>query len=91
MEWTDKENRIAVMLFISAEERAHTFELLKPLNTMRVFVNRTVKLHLETGGVSDCKRSDWPCVVCKPQVNNAFRSRINQNPVRKQRNHSSGK
>ena len=33
MEWRDKENHIAVIAFHKCEiERAHIFELLKPLN-----------------------------------------------------------
>ena len=55
------------------------FELLKPLNIRRVFVYRTVKLFLVMGGVSDCKRSGQPHVVCMPQVIDAVRSRISKN------------
>ena len=43
MEWTDKQNRIAVIaLHKCGIERAGIFELLKPLNITRVFVYRTV-------------------------------------------------
>ena len=57
MESTDKENRIAVIaLHKCGIKRAHIFELLKPLNIIFVFVYRTVKLVLDTGGVRDCKR-----------------------------------
>jgi hypothetical protein len=52
---------------------------------MHVFVYHTVKLFLDTRGVSDCKRSGQPCVVHTPQVINAVNSRINQNPVQKQK------
>ena len=45
----------------------------------------TVKLFLDTGGGSDCKRSARPHIVHTPQVINAIRSRINRNPVRKQK------
>ena len=52
---------------------------------MLVFVYRTVKkLFLDTGEVSDHKRSGQPRVVHTPQVINAVRSRINKNLVRKQ-------
>ena len=34
-------------------ERAHIFQLLKPLNITSVFVYPTVKLFLDTGGVKD--------------------------------------
>jgi hypothetical protein len=36
------------------------------------------------GGVRDCKRSGWPCMVRMPQAINTVRSRMNQNPVQKQ-------
>ena len=52
---------------------------------MRVFVYRTVKLFLDTEGVSDYKRSGWPWVFRTLQVINAVRSRINQNPVWKKK------
>jgi hypothetical protein len=71
MEWTDKENRIAGIVLHKCEmERASTFELLKLLNITRVFVYRTVKLFLDTGRVSDRKRSRRPRVVCTPQTVN---------------------
>ena len=60
MELTDKENRGAVIaLHKCGVERAHIFELLKPLNITRIFVYRTLKLFLVTGGVglSDRRRS----------------------------------
>ena len=44
---------------------------------------RNVKLFLETGGVS--KRPGRPRVGRTPQVINAVESRINRNPVRKQK------
>ena len=47
MERTDTENRITVIaLHKCGIERARTFELLKPLNIMRIFVYRTVKKFL---------------------------------------------
>ena len=79
MEWTDKENCIAVIaLHKCGIERARIFEILKPLNNTRVFVYHAVKLLLDTGGVSDCKRSSRPRMVCMPQVINAVRWRINR-------------
>ena len=49
MEWTDKENRIAIIARHKCGiERARIFELLKLLNIARVFVYRTVKLFLDT-------------------------------------------
>ena len=74
----DKENRIAVItLHKYGIERAHIFELIKPLNITCVFVYCTVKLLLDMGRVSDCKRSDRPRVVHTPHIINAVRSRIN--------------
>jgi hypothetical protein len=72
----DKDKCVALIaLHKCGIESAHIFESLKPLNILHV------KLFLDMGGVSDCKISGWPCVVCTPQVINAVRSRINQNPV----------
>ena len=56
IEWNDKENHVAVIALQNCGiERAHIFELPKPLNIMRVFVYRTVKLFLDAGGVRDHK------------------------------------
>lgn len=86
MEWSDKENRIAVIaLHKCGIERARIFDLLKPLKISRVFVYRTVKLFIDTGNVIDRKRSGRPRTVRTPQAINAVRSRINRNPVRKQK------
>ena len=80
MERTDKENHIAVNALHKCEiERAPIFELCV------FFEYCTVQLFLDTRGVSDRKRSDWPRMVHKSQVINAVRSRINQNPVQKQK------
>ena len=69
MEWAGKENHIAIItLHKSGIERAHVFELLKPLNITCVFVYCTVKLFSDTGR---------PQVVHTPQIINAVRSRIN--------------
>ena len=64
-------------------ERGCIFELLKMLNITCVFVYCSVKLFLDTRGVSDRKRSGWPREVHTPQVINAVRSRTNLNPVQK--------
>ena len=75
----DKEKRTAVVaLHKCGIEKAHNFELLKPLNITSVFVYRTVKLFFEMGGVSECKRSSQSHVVHTPQVINVIRSRINK-------------
>jgi len=38
VEWTDKDNYVALIAFHSCGiERAHIFEVLKPLNNMHVF------------------------------------------------------
>ena len=81
MEWTEKENRVAVVaLHKCGIERARISVLLKTLNITCVFVSHTVKLFLDTGGVSDHKRSGQPRMVRTPQVNN-------RNSVLKQKNH----
>ena len=88
MEWTDKGNRIAVIaLHKCGIERARIFELPESLN---IFVYRTVNLFLDTGRISNRKRSGRPRMVRTPQVIAAVRSRINRNLVRKKKNHDSG-
>ena len=87
MEWTDKENCIAaIALHKCGKERAHTFELLKLFNITHVFVYCSV--FLDTGEVSNHKRSSWPSTVHKPQVINAELTEIlSEN---KQKNHGLG-
>ena len=71
MEWAEKENHVVVIaLHKCGTESARVFYFLKPLNIMRVFLYRTVKLFLDTGRVSDRKRSRRPRVVCTPQTVN---------------------
>ena len=48
------------------------------------FLYRTIKLFLDIGGESDSERSGWPRMVHTPQIFNAVRSRIHQNPVSNQ-------
>ena len=55
------------------------------LNITRIFEYCTVKLFFDMGVVSDDKRSGRPHVVHTPQLFNAVRSRINRNPIRKQK------
>ena len=69
MEGTEKENYIAVIALHKCGI-ACVFELLKHLNIMCAFVYRTIKLFLDTGGVSDHYKSGQPCVVCMPQAIN---------------------
>ena len=47
-------------------------------------MHRTVKLFLDTEGVSDSKRSGRSRVIRTPQVINAVRSRIKRSSVQKQ-------
>ena len=73
-EGVDEDNRIDVIALHKCRiERVRIFELLKLLNIICVFVYHTVKLFLDVGGVSDCKRSGWPLVVYTPQVIHAVR------------------
>ena len=53
MEWTDKDNNIHKCRI----ERARVFKSLKPFNITGAFVCHTVKLFLDTGGVSDRKKT----------------------------------
>ena len=52
--------------------------------TMLMSLNN-VKLFLDTGGVSDGKRSGQPLVIRTPPIIKVIRSRINRNPDRKQK------
>ena len=67
MEWTDKENHVAVIVLHKCGIGiARIFELLKLLNITCVFVYLTVKLFLNMGEVSDYKRSSRSRVVHMP-------------------------
>ena len=59
---------VVIALHKCGIERARMFQLIIPLNTKPVFVCFTVELFLDTGGVSDRKRSGRPRVVRTPQV-----------------------
>lgn len=86
MEWSNIENRIAVIaLYKCGIERGRIFDLLKLLKIKRDFVYRTVKLFVDTGGVYDRKKSGRPRTVRTPEAIGAVRSRINRKPVRKQK------
>lgn len=86
MEWSNKENRIAIIALHKCKvERARIFDLLKPLKIKRDFVYRTVKLFEDTGGVNDRNKSGRPRTARTPQAIGAVRSRITRKPVRKQR------
>ena len=85
MELIDKENRVAVIaLHKCGIERTRIFELLKPLNITSVFVHRTVKLFMYTGGVSVRKSSDRLRVVRTLQAIDAVRPIIIGNLDRRQ-------
>ena len=88
MEWTDKENRIAV---IALHKCSSYFWVTKIIKYCSCFVYCMVKLFLYTGGVSDRKRSGQPRVVFMPQINKAVSSRINWNPIWKQKKSWLGK
>ena len=71
MECTYKENHITVIAL-----HKHG-KVTKTVKYYVCFVYYTVKLLLNMGGVSDCKRSGHPRMVRTPQISNAVRSRIN--------------
>ena len=64
-------------LFISSKEKELIF--------FSCLVYRTVKLFLDMRAVSDRNKSGQPRVVQMSQVIKAVKSRINQNPVQKQK------
>lgn len=86
MEWTDKENRIAVIaLYKCGMEKKKILSTLQPLEISRSFVYRAIKLFTETGDVNDRHRSGRPRSVRTPQVIKAVEARIRRNPLRKQK------
>lgn len=86
MEWSDKENRIAVIaLYKCKMEKSNIFKMLRPLGISRMFVYRCIKLFEETGGIKDRKRSGRPRTVRTPQAIKAVKARIARNPLRKQK------
>lgn len=86
MEWTDKENRVAVIALHKCKiERGEIFRLLKPLGITRRFVYRAVKLFEDTGDVKDRQRSGRPRTVRTPETIKAVKARIMRNPLRKQK------
>lgn len=86
MEWSTKENRIAVIaLHKCGMEKKKIFNTLKPLKINLRFVYRAIKLFEDTGDINDHERSGRPRIVRTPRAIAAVRSRLNRNPVRKQK------
>jgi len=77
MEWSVYHNRIRVV--------GQIFSLLKPLGISSKFVCRTAKRYTDTGDVVDCLRSGRPRTVRGKTIIEAMRSRIQKNPLRKQK------
>lgn len=86
MEWGQKEDRVAVIALHKCGHSASTiFKLLQKLGISRSFVFRTIKRWKDVQSVDDSKRSGRPRSVCTPAAIQRVRSRINRNPVRKQK------
>lgn len=90
MEWEDYHTRIAIIgLFKSGKSAAQIFALLRPLKMSERFVYRTIKRYSDIGDVVDRFRSGRPRSVRTKKAIEAGRSRINRNPLRKQKNRRS--
>lgn len=86
MEWTQKEDRIAIIaLHRCGYAPTEIFKLLKNLKITLRFVYRTIKRFSEDSSFEDRKRSGRPRRVRTPAVIKAVRARIQRNPVRKQK------
>lgn len=86
MEWTLKEDRVAVIALHRCGHSPHMiFKLLGNLKISRRFVYRTIKRYTEQGSVDDKKRSGRPRTVRTPAVIKAIKARIARNPARKQK------
>ncbi|CAG4973152.1 unnamed protein product [Colias eurytheme] len=86
MEWTLKENRIAVLALHRCGHSPSTiFRLLKNLKITRRFVYRTINRYNEVSSVEDKKRTGRPRSARTPAVIKAIKARIRRNPVRKQK------
>lgn len=86
MEWTRKEDRVAVIALHRCGHSPKTiFNLLQMLEITKRFVYRTIKRYNESSSVDDKKRTGRPRSVRTPGVIKAIQARIARNPVRKQK------
>nr|BAG15923.1 transposase [Bombyx mandarina]BAG15924.1 transposase [Bombyx mandarina]BAG15925.1 transposase [Bombyx mandarina] len=86
MEWTLKEDRVAVIaLHRCGYPAIQIFNILKNLNITKRFVYRTIKRYNEDSSVDDRSRSGRPRSVRTPAVIKAVKARIQRNPKRKQK------
>lgn len=86
MEWSDKENRIAVIALHKCEmKKSDIFKTLQPLGISRMFVYRCIKLYEETKDIKDRPRTGRPRTVRTPKAIAAVKARIRRNPLRKQK------
>ncbi len=86
MEWTLKEDRVAVIaLHRCGYAPIQIFNILKNLNITKRFVYRTIKRYNEDSSVDDRSRSGRPRSVRTPAVIKAVKARIQRNPKRKQK------
>ncbi|RVE44681.1 hypothetical protein evm_010700 [Chilo suppressalis] len=81
MEWTWKEDRVAVIaLHRCGYAPIQFFDILKNLNITKRFVYRTIKRYNEDSSVDDRSRSGRPRSVRTPAVIKAVKARIQRNP-----------
>ncbi|RVE52367.1 hypothetical protein evm_003005 [Chilo suppressalis] len=86
MEWTLKEDRVAVIaLHRCGYAPILIFDILKSLNITKRFVYRTIKRYNEDSSIDDRSRSCRPRSVRTPAVIKAVKARIQRNPKRKQK------
>jgi transposase len=86
MEWSIKENRIAVVaLFKCNKTPIEIFNLLKTLKITKKFVYRTIKRFNELNTIDDKPRSGRPRETRTTAAVKAVAQRIRRNPLRKQK------
>lgn len=86
MEWTRKEDRVAVIaLHRCSHAPTEIFKLLKNLKIPIRFIYRIIKRFREDSRLEDKERSGRPRTVQTSAVIKAVKARIQRNPVRKQK------
>lgn len=86
MEWTRKEDRVAVIaLHRCGHAPTEIFKLLKNLKIPLRFIYRTIKRFREDSRLEDKERSGRPRTVRTSAVIKAVKARIQRNPARKQK------
>lgn len=86
MEWSKKEDRVAVIaLHRCGYAPTEIFNILQKLKITLRFVYRTIKRYTEDSSFEDRERSGRPRTVRTPAVIKAVKARIQRNPLRKQK------